>query len=259
VLDRILMFVVIMGPTFFALVVEIMSESVRRHPFWRYGVIAFGVILSGLTWWQISRQEAKASIAQESAIERVSGEVSQKVSTSVAKSVGDQYQQTVQSLTDQIGALKGQLAAQGKKVDAISTSNIVTGKNPIKVQVTNPNEGSGPSLPNLSWSQDKAELVDGKPSIAVHFRIDGPLNLPAFAAFCDRPCKRVSGQAGVMSHYIDLDWPGQEKVTGAYFDVPKPFASGTSGMLQIVSLDGTPARINIFRIMKENEIPIELR
>ena len=108
--DHALSFFVVIAPTLFALVLEIVDEKIRKHRFWRYGVVAFGVIISGATWWQMSRQEASASIAQESAIERVASETSRQVT----KTVGEEYQQMITDLTMQIQGLKDQLVAQAK-------------------------------------------------------------------------------------------------------------------------------------------------
>jgi hypothetical protein len=260
--DQILSWLISVIPVALGLVVMLVpakSEDQKRHMMWRYilglSLIAYG----GLSWWQQFRL-AKASVAdREKAIKDTSQQVAAATSASVTQTVTNLYSQMISDLNSRIAQLQSQLAAQGKDVSAIKGSNIVSGKRPIKVLVTNPSETPGPSVPNLSWSQDQAEPVDGKPTIVVRFRVDGSLTLPGFAAFCDRPCKRISGQAGVTSHYIDLNFPGQERVTGAFFDAPKPFSEGTSGILRIASQDGMPFLINGFRILKENEIPIELR
>lgn len=63
--DRILEAVVVIGPTAFAIVVEVVSGKVRESPSWKRGVVVFGIILSVLTYCQIERQETKASASQE--------------------------------------------------------------------------------------------------------------------------------------------------------------------------------------------------
>ena len=68
---------VIIAPTVFALVIEIMGENVRRHWLWKLGVFAFGVVLSLLTWLQLSRQEAAALKVQgdlKSSLEKIEGD-----------------------------------------------------------------------------------------------------------------------------------------------------------------------------------------
>ncbi len=157
--DRILEAFVVIGPTAFAITVEIVSEKVRKDPFWKWGVAVFGIALSALTYWQIGRQEKSASVEQKQAVERVSAEVTTNVTASVTKAVGEQYQGIVKNLTDQIGVLKGQLESQGKKVDVISNSNIVTGKSPIKVELT-----GGPSLSGQTPLEIRASELPVEPN-----------------------------------------------------------------------------------------------
>lgn len=108
--DRALAFFVVIAPTLFALVLEIVDERIRAHRFWKFGVVAFGLVISGATWWQMSRQEVRASVAQEGAVERVASETSKQVT----QAVGQEYQQMITDLTAQIQSLKGQLQAQAK-------------------------------------------------------------------------------------------------------------------------------------------------
>jgi len=110
--DRILAFSVVIAPTVLALVLEIVDERIRKHRFWRWGIIAFGIALSGATWLQMSRQEMAASIGQEQAVERVASETSKQVT----KVVGDQYQSMITDLTMQIQELKNQLSTQDKSL-----------------------------------------------------------------------------------------------------------------------------------------------
>src|SRR5208283_3636534 len=90
------------------------------------------------------------------------------------------------------------LSTQGKDVNVIKSSNIVTGKNPIKVELANPIPGldaQSPALPNLSWTQSAGRPKDGKAVTIINFRVDGFLNLPAFIALCDRPCSTIEAGA----------------------------------------------------------------
>lgn len=114
-------------------------------------------------------------------------------------------------------------------------------------------------LPNISWTQEQTEPIDGKPTVTVLFRVDATLNLPAFVAICDRPCKPVFAEAGTMSHRRDINWLGRSDLAGVFFDMPKPLPAGTSCKLRIASADSTPVKITTFRILKEAEIPVELR
>jgi len=62
-LDHFLNFFIVIAPFLFALLIEVVSERIRRDPIWRVGVVTFGVILSFLTWRQMSRQDASAKDA----------------------------------------------------------------------------------------------------------------------------------------------------------------------------------------------------
>jgi len=114
---------------------------------WRYGLVLVGAIFSLLAWWQQTRSLQAAKKDRDEAIKQTS----EQVTKSVTEAIGSQYKELIGSLTNQIGNLKGQLAEQGKKVDVIQKSNIVTGKNPIKVEVTNEPSSIG------SPSQTEAE------------------------------------------------------------------------------------------------------
>jgi hypothetical protein len=142
VFDQILALIVVILPTLFALGIEVVSKEIKDHRYWRIGVIAFGVGLSALTGFQMSQAHKEARVDQEAAIvdtsRRVSAAVSESVTQSVTKAVSEQYTQTINELHSEIGSLQAQLAAQSKKVDLIQGSNIVTGKEPIRVEIANP-------------------------------------------------------------------------------------------------------------------------
>jgi hypothetical protein len=62
--DKFLTWFVIVSPTLLAIGIELASKDVRQSRFWRWGVVAFGIVLSATTYWQIGRQEAHARDAQ---------------------------------------------------------------------------------------------------------------------------------------------------------------------------------------------------
>jgi hypothetical protein len=63
VFDTLLEWFVIIGPTAFAIGLEIVDEKIRKRPHWRSAVVVFGIILSGCTFWQIQSQNTKAEAA----------------------------------------------------------------------------------------------------------------------------------------------------------------------------------------------------
>jgi hypothetical protein len=96
------MFAVVIGPTLFAVGVEVMSEDARKSQFWRCGVVLFGVFLSGLTWWQISRQEEHEKSERKNAIEDTASKTAAKVSVVV----GEQYKTWTEEVVAQIQPVK---------------------------------------------------------------------------------------------------------------------------------------------------------
>jgi hypothetical protein len=128
--DRLLAWLVILLPTLFALSIELVSKEIKEHPYWRFGVAIFGIGLSGLTWFQISRADKLATAERQA--------VTAEVSENVRKTVTEQYERTVTEQRLENDELKKALAAQGKDVSVIKSSNIVTGKKPVKVEITNP-------------------------------------------------------------------------------------------------------------------------
>jgi hypothetical protein len=136
-LDQILAWAVVVLPTVFAVGIEVVSKEIKEHPYWRVGVIVFGIGLSSLTWFQMSRANKEAFFERQTAVEETSQRVSASVSESVTKAVTQQYQGMIAGQEKQISDLQSQLSAQGKKVDVISGSNIVTGKTPVRVELAN--------------------------------------------------------------------------------------------------------------------------
>jgi hypothetical protein len=81
--DQVLAWAVVILPTLFAAGIEIVSKEIKQHPYWRVGVIAFGIGLSALTWLQISRASRSAILDRQAVIE--------ETSTSVAGTVMKRY------------------------------------------------------------------------------------------------------------------------------------------------------------------------
>ena len=140
-------FLVVILPSIFGLTMELVNKSIRERWYYRMGIVLFGISLSGLTYLEIYKSHKDAAKEQQTAIEetsnKVSASVSESVSKSVTKSVTDQYAQTINTLQTKIGSLEAQLSAQGKKVDIIQKSKVVSGKEPLAVVVTNPSPNQG--------------------------------------------------------------------------------------------------------------------
>jgi len=96
----------VIAPTLFALVLEIVDENRRKSPLWRRGVLIFGVLLSTLTWWQLSRQDAIAAAERDKAThtqEDLKGKLDQSLNS----------QQHMQGQLEALGTMMTRLAANG--------------------------------------------------------------------------------------------------------------------------------------------------
>jgi len=157
--ETILEWVVIVLPTLFAIAVEVIDEEYRKdNRRWRIGVISFGIVISVLTGIQVSHAHRVANRERQEAIletsTRVSSSVSESVTQNVTQALKSQYESTISDLRGQIATLQTDLAKQGRKVDVISSSDIVSGKQPIKVEMVNkPTSGTLPQVAQLrlSW------------------------------------------------------------------------------------------------------------
>ncbi len=155
-----------------------------------------GIALSIFIYWQQSRAERKAQRDRNDAIETTA----KKVSEDVAATLKKQYEPTVADLKRQVADLQDQLISQGKNVEAIRGSNIVSGKQPIKVEVTNPSPGTTQEPPILAdvriASQRRTVSTDPNYPYALEIIIQTNQQIQpvAFAVECDGEVGR--GSAG---------------------------------------------------------------
>lgn len=256
--DQLLTFAVVILPTIFAICLEVIDRRIREHPRWRWGVIAFGVCLSGLTWLQISRE----SVARENAIRETSQQVAAETSKQVTKAVTEQYSQMIADQKKQISDLQTQLAAQGKDVSAIKSSNLVTGKKPLKVEVINPppKNPAPPTTPiNVSWTQNSSDPMNGKATVKVSLRVDNFVSIPAFLATCDRPCETNNATVAGASMAQFLHATNDPNAAGFVFMQPRPLAPGIDVDWTVVSEDANPIRILSVRLLSVSELPENFR
>jgi hypothetical protein len=242
--DLLLSWAVVILPTAFALGIEVVSKEIRDRPYWRLGVIAFGIGLSSLTWFQMSRATNAANTDRKKAIvetsekvsARVSASVSESVSKSVTKAVSDQYAGTINTLQLQIGTLQGQVALQGKSVEAIKSSNLVTGKQPIKIEVANPEALSQPVV-HVSAMTVPSNPRYGKNAMQLILTTDRAMSGGRAIVSCKNKINQgisqvlgtggmaMTGQPGLLSDHeyrADIvlpDWsPDSPLVVTLYFD-----------------------------------------
>ncbi len=213
--------------------------------YWRFvsSAIAVGLLLGAIMYVQQMKTLGRATGDRDAAITEASKRVAEETTKNVTEAVGGQYEQQVKALTNQVVELEAQLSAQGKNVDVIKDDH-----------ANDSGKQSSAGLPSIFWIED-----DSQGSAQVRFRIYGPLNVPAFVAVCDRPCKAVSGQVGTGSEGLPLIGSTDRKVAGFIFNKPRPMPPGSAGTVTLQSLDKGAVRVMTFRILRESEIPAGLK
>lgn len=237
----------------------------EKH-YWKFlwGAVLVGLLFSVITYWQQVRAARLAEQNQQTAIDETAKKVAKQTTDNVTDAVGKQYKEMIASLTAQNQSLASQLSAQGKDVNAIKSSSIVTGKKPIKVEVTNPSQPSpdGEHLPNISWTQEEVKKNGNDPSkpiTRVQFKLDDFLKTPAFIALCDKPCKVVGGGLPGMSMVRPL-MANSPRMGGAVFMSPRPMSPAMPAWIDVTPTeDDTAVKITGFRILKEAELPLDAK
>lgn len=230
------------------------KEDAKGHTRWRYILGACLLLYGLLAWWEQNNQDRQ----RDKAIRDTSEQVSVQVTKDVTKAVAEQYQAVIQNLTSQIGDLKGQLAAQGKDVSMIKASNIVSGKNPVKVEVTNPPRQPAAPPTNISWTQSQSS-TSGKAAVIVKLSVDSSVNIPAFLATCDRPCNTSQAITAGVSMAQFLSSNSDNTVTGFVFSTPRPLTAGTRVTWTILSNDDQPINVLKVRLLPPTELPEQFR
>lgn len=250
--DLVLSWIVVVLPTLGSLGLALLDEKIRKDRRLCFGLIGFGIVVSALTWIQMSRATRMAQADQRAAIQDTSRSVSESVSKTVSDALKQQYQTTIADLQRQIGTLQAELARQGKKVDVISGSNVITGKKPIPVQITN--SGAEVNLPNMSWTQSTSQ---GRTT--VQFRLDGSDNYLAFLVGCDRPCKVLDGILPPMSQ-VSTFTTTNPTMAIVRFNTPRSVSGATSGSIYVEATDHlSPVTITLVRLLRESDFPIGYR
>ena len=88
------------------------------------------IVYTGLVWFWQYREDAEAKLSQVEAVHQTS--------ENVHKTVKEENQKVIESLGGTITKLGNVVADLQKQVNDIHGSNIITGKKPVPVEVTNP-------------------------------------------------------------------------------------------------------------------------
>ena len=126
--DQILAVSVVLLPTLFAVGIEVVSKEIKEHLNWRIAVLGFGVGLSVLTWFQMSRAANNARKDQEDAIKTTATKVSEQVaprvaaetSTKVTEALNRDYGKVISDLYKEIGQLEGRITKRSENEMALN-------------------------------------------------------------------------------------------------------------------------------------------
>jgi hypothetical protein len=115
-------------------------------------------------------------------------------------------------------------------------------------------EQLGPPTPRVSWAQ----ATEG-PTVTVAFSVDDTMELPAFKATCDRPCKSILSEATGNYEPVPISFENERNSVGLTLRSPRPLGAGVRISWVIRSLDERAITITDFRILEIGEVPAELR
>ncbi len=214
---------VAVGATYFALRMPPTGTSEQRFVKSMIGASVVGILLSVVTLQHERSMAVQLGEARQQAATKAKGDV-------------NQYERQISALTAQVASLQEQ---QTKPAPAARPADISA---TVKVQ--------SPKLPKIYWTEQN----QGPGEVAVRFKIYGPLNIPAFIAICENPCRATHGEIGAGSEGTELVGT-TNKMAGYIFRKPRPVPAGTEGYL-LLHANG---KVSEFRILDESEIPDNLK
>ncbi len=214
-------------------------------------IVAITLLLIGVGAFAADAvQKTQERTERETAVKDTSEKVASATSASVTRTVTELYSKMISDQKDQIAKLQNQLASQGKDVSAIKGSDIVTGKKPIKVEVTNPGPANQPPpqplLSGIRIASQKQVASDNSNfpyalEVVVQTNVDiSPVKL---AILCDGPIGE--GHAGLEGG-------------GAYTMIREGLAQG-NGNIFIVQWETptwTPQRSMVVRLLSKTAIHV---
>jgi hypothetical protein len=194
------------------------------------GAFALGAVCSVLTWWQQSKMADQVEAARRSVISQAD-----KANWDKAESKG--YEDKIHTLTAEVENLRAQLTKQSQ------------GGQPAFASTTASKQGS--QSPKLYWTQENI----GAGQSAVRFKLYAGVDIPGFAAICDRPCRAIAGQIGDAKEGMQVVG-ATSNIAGYIFKKPRPVAAGTQGY---VIIEPSSADVTQFKVLEDSEIPAGMK
>jgi hypothetical protein len=221
---------VAVGCTFAALKLRLPGSDEDRAAKLLAGSFAVGVVFSLMIWWQQASLVDQAAEARQAAANNKASQAWGDVQTK-------SYQEKITALNAEVNSLRAQLSkrSEGSQVPVTDSA--------IKQQSS--------TLPKIYWTVQNI----GSGQAAVKFKVYGPLNIPAFVAICDHPCRAISGQIGTGSEGTPVVG-ATSNIAGYVFKKPRPIPAGTDGF---VIVEPASAAVTQFKILGETEIPEAMR
>ncbi len=224
--------------------------SIRKKSAWVITLICGGLAFSGYGLYLANRRPRVVEKIVEKPVEKI---VEKLVPQDCPKSVASKHQKapTLNAPTTS----QTQSGHDNTQVGPITTGPCSN----VNVQGTaSQTMNCGPPDPTISWSLDSTQdkVRYGKKLTWLSFSVDHTLEMPAFVAKCDRPCKTFS--AGPSSGgFINFSVATYKDPTLAafIFNSPRPLGAGIKCFWAIESLDDVPVQISAVQIIPKSSLP----
>ena len=223
------------GATFVALRIPVSGSEVERLRKLTLGALVAGVLLS-LISYDLVKSIAAAAPATE-------GDES-------AARMKLEYEQKIALLNAQVLDLQRRLANQSQKLQMSPANADRTGAPPVG----NPAAGNA----QVYWAQNPLKEGDAG-ELELRFRVYGPVDIPAFVAICDKPCKVERASAGAGSEGTELTGSTSRNIAGYIFKKPRPMPAGTEGYMVLRGPGSGGFQVTEFRLLDESEVPANLK
>ena len=188
-----------------------------------------GVLCSALTYVQQRRFAAQLNQSRQAAQDQASAKI-------FGKGEATQRENQIIGLNAQVTSLQQQVFKLGGSAQTSKASASVKQRTE--------------QLPKIYWTVED----EGPGQVAVRFKIYGPLNIPAFLAICDHPCRATHGEIGSGSEGTQVIGT-TNKMAGYVFSKPRHIPAGTEGYVLVQG----GSKITDFRILADSEIPEGMR